>query len=119
MQSFRNLRVWEKSHQLTLDIYAFSKVFPRDEMFGLTSQMRRASASVGMNIAEGCCRKGDIEMARFLQMAMGSASELEYQLVLAHDLNYLRNPAYERLSIQVVEVKRMLSSLMQKVKAVN
>lgn len=119
MRSFRNLRVWEKSHQLTLDIYAFSKVFPRDEMFGLTSQMRRASASVGMNIAEGCCRKSDTEMARFLQMAMGSASELEYQLVLAHDLNYLRNPAYERLSIQVVEVKRMLSSLMQKVKAVN
>ena len=62
-------------------------------MFGLTSQMRRASASVGMNIAEGCCRKGDAEMARFLQMAMGSASELEYQLLLARDLEYLHNPA--------------------------
>jgi len=85
MQSFRTLRVWEKSHRLTLDIYASSKAFPRDEMYGLTSQMRRASASVGMNIAEGCCRKGNIEMGRFLQMAMGSASELEYQLLLAHD----------------------------------
>ena len=119
MQSFRNLRVWEKSHKLTLDIYASSKAFPRDEMFGLTSQMRRASTSIGMNIAEGCCRKGDAEMARFLQIAMGSASELEYQLLLAHDLEYLHNPGYERLTVQVVEVKRMLSSLMQKVKGVN
>jgi four helix bundle protein len=119
MQGFRNLRVWEKSHRLTLDIYAFSKAFPREEMFGLTSQMRRASASIGMNIAEGCCRKGDVEMGRFLQIAMGSASELEYQLLLAHDLDYLRNSAYEQLAVQVVDVKRMLSSLMQKVKAVN
>ena len=119
MQSFRNLRVWEKAHRLTLDVYASSKAFPRDEMFGLTSQMRRASASIGMNIAEGCCRKGDVEMVRFLQIAMGSASELEYQFVLAHDLEYLHNPNYECLTAQVVEVKKMLSSLMQKVKTVN
>jgi len=88
-------------------------------MYGLTSQMRRSSASIGMNIAEGCCRKGNIEMGRFLQIAMGSASELEYQLLLAPDLEYLQNPDYEKLSTQAVEVKRMLSSLMQKVKAVN
>ena len=119
MQGFRNLRVWEKSHRLTLDVYASTKAFPRDEMFGLTRQMRRASASIGMNVAEGCCRKGDTEMARFLQIAMGSASELEYQFLLAHDLEYLHNSAYERLTVQVVEVKKMLSSLMQKVKAVN
>ncbi len=119
MQSFRSLRVWEKSHRLTLDVYTSSKAFPREEMYGLTSQMRRASASMGMNIAEGCCRKGSAEMARFLQMAMGSASELEYQLLLAHDLEYLQNPEYGRLAAQTVEVKRMLSSLMQKVKAVN
>ena len=119
MQSFRNLKVWEKSHRLTLDVYAASKAFPRDEIFGLTSQMRRASASIGMNIAEGCCRKGDAEMARFLQMAMGSASELEYQFLLAHDLEYLPNPAYECLTLQVVEVKKMLSSLVQKVKVCN
>jgi len=116
VQSFRNLRVWEKSHELTLDIYSSSKALPREEMYGLTSQMRRSSASIGMNIAEGCCRKGDAEMGRFLQMAMGSASELEYQLLLAHDLQYLQNPSYERLTAQVVEVKKMLSSLMQKVK---
>ncbi len=119
MQSFRNLRVWEKSHQLTLDIYASSKVFPRDEIFGLTSQMRRSSASIGMNIAEGCCRKGDAEMGRFLQIAMGSASELEYQLLLAHDLNYLPDHGYESLTSRVTEVKKMLSSLMQKVKGLN
>jgi four helix bundle protein len=119
VQSFRSLRVWEKSHRLTLDIYASSKTFPREEIYGLVSQMRRASSSIGMNIAEGCCRKGSAEMARFLQIAMGSASELEYQLLLAHDLDYLRNPEYERLATQAVEVKRMLSSLMQKVKAVN
>ena len=119
MQSFRNLRVWEKSHRLTLDVYSLSKGFPRDEMYGLTSQMRRASSSIGMNIAEGCCRKGDIEMAQFLQIAMGSASELEYELLLAHDLNYLPDPGYERLVAQVVEVKRMLSSPVQKVKAVS
>jgi len=119
MQSFRSLRVWEKAHRLTLDIYSSSKLFPREEMYGLTSQMRRASASIGMNIAEGCCRKGNVEMARFLQMAMGSASELEYQLLLAHDLDYLQDLEYEKLSAQAVEVKRMLSSLTQKVKAVN
>ena len=120
MQSFRSLRVWEKAHKLTLDVYTSSKTFPREEMYGLTSQMRRrASASIGMNIAEGCCRKGSVEMARFLQIAMGSASELEYQLLLAHDLDYLRNPEHEGLATQAVEVKRMLSSLMQKERVVN
>ena len=119
MQSFRNLRVWEKAHRLTLDVYASSKTFPRDEMFGLTSQMRHASASVGMNLAEGCCRKGDMEMVRFLQIAMGSASELEYQFLLAHDLKYLHNTNYVCLTAQVIEVKKMLSSLMQKVKGIN
>jgi len=112
VQSSRNLQVWEKAHKLTLEVYASSKAFPRDEIFGLTGQMRRASAPMGMNIAEGCCRKGDAEMARFLQMAMGSASELEYQCLLAHDLKYLPDPAYECLSTQIVEVKKMLSSLM-------
>src|SRR5271169_6523965 len=119
MRSFRTLRVWEQSHRLTLDIYASSKTFPRDEVYGLSSQMRRSSASIGMNIAEGCCRKGNVGMARFLQIAMGSAGELEYQLLLAHDLDYLEDPEYERLTTQAVEVKRMLSSLIQKVKAVN
>lgn len=99
-----------------MDVYASSKAFPRDEMFGLTSQMRRAFASIGMNIAEGCRRKGGAELGRFLPIAMGSASELEYHFLSARDLEYLPGPAYERLIAQVIEVKRMLLSLMQKVK---
>ena len=117
MQSFRNLKVWEKAHVVTLDVYQSSKSFPREEMYGLTSQMRRASASIGANIAEGSCRRGDIEFARFLQMAAGSASELEYHLLLARDLKLLQTPDYQRLSGQAVEVKRMLASLMQKLRA--
>jgi four helix bundle protein len=96
-----------------------AKFFREMEIFGLTGQMPRASASIGMNIAEGRCRKGDAEMARFLQIAMGSASELEYQFLLARDLQHLHNAAYECLTAQVVEVKKMLSSLMQKVKTFN
>jgi four helix bundle protein len=117
MQNFRNLKVWEKAHALTLEIYKFSKTFPRDEMYGLTSQMRRASASIGANIAEGSCRRGDVDFARFLQMAAGSASELEYHLLLARDLDLLKMGDYNRLSDEAVEVKRMLASLMQKLRA--
>ena len=117
MQSFRNLKVWEKAHILTLDVYKSSKGFPRDEQYGLTSQMRRSSASIGANIAEGCCRKGDSELGRFLQIAMGSASELEYHLLLARDLEVIKSLDYERLSSEVTEVKRMLASLIHKVRA--
>ena len=116
MQSFRNLKVWEKAHAITLDIYLASRAFPKDELYGLTSQMRRASASVGANIAEGSCRKGDVEFGRFLQIAMGSASELEYHLLLAHDLHILQPLDYERLSDRVIEVKRMLASLIRSVR---
>ncbi len=114
MQSFRNLKVWEKAHGLTLDIYKSSRAFPREEIYGLTSQMRRSSASIGANLAEGTCRKGDVEFGRFVQIAMGSASELEYHLLLAKDLELLKSLDYERLSGEVIEVKRMLASLLVK-----
>jgi four helix bundle protein len=117
MQSFRNLDVWTRAHALTLDIYRTSASFPSEEKYGLTSQMRRSSASVGANIAEGCCRKGDGEFGRFLQIAMGSASELEYHLLLAHDLNFLKAPDYQRLVEDATRVKRMLTSLIQKLRA--
>ena len=117
MQDFRNLKVWERAHTLTLDVYKATKSFPRDEMYGLTSQMRRASVSIGSNIAEGACRRGDVEFARFLQMAAGSASEVEYQLLLARDLELLKSADCERLSHEVVEVKRMLASLVRKLRA--
>jgi len=98
---------------LTLAIYKSSKTFPRDEMYGMTTQMRRASVSIGANIAEGTCRRGDVDFARFLQMAAGSASELKYHLLLARDLEFMEAPEYERLSHEAVEVKRMLASLIK------
>ncbi len=117
MQDFRKLKVWEKAHTLTLDVYKASRSFPREEIYGLTSQMRRASASIGANIAEGTCRRGDTDFARFLQIAVGSASEVEYHLLLARDLKILEASEYERLSTKAVEVKRMLASLLQKLRA--
>ena len=117
MQSFINLKVWEKAHFLALDVYRSSKSFPRDEIYGLTSQMRRAAASIGADIAEGSCRKGDCEFGRFLQIAMGSASELEYHLLLARDLELLKLLDYQRLSGEVIEVKRMLASFIHKLRA--
>jgi four helix bundle protein len=117
VQSFINPKVWEKAHVLTLDVYRSSKSFPRDEIYGLTSQMRRSAASVGANIAEGFCRKGDCEFGRYLQIAMGSASELEYHLLLARDLELLKLLDYQRLSGEVIEVKRMLASFIHKLRA--
>ena len=117
MQNFRKLKVWEKAHTLTLGIYKASRLFPREEMYGLTSQMRRASVSIGANIAERSCRRGDVDFARFLQIAAGSASEVEYHLLLARDLELLEAIDYKRLSDEAVEVKRMPASLMQKLRA--
>ncbi len=114
---FQKLEGLEKAHVLTLDVYKSSKGFPRDELYGLTGQMRRSSASIGANIAEGCCRKGDIELGRFLQIAMGSASELEYQLLLARDLEIMKSLDFQRLSSEVIEVKKMLAALIHKLRA--
>jgi four helix bundle protein len=115
MKDFRSLMVWRKSHQLALAAYRHTGPFPADERFGLTSQIRRSAASVPANIAEGCGRRGNAEFHRFLQMAMGSASEVEYHFLLARDLNYLDAKTHKNLTSQVEEVKRMLSSLLLKV----
>ncbi|MCP4422919.1 MAG: four helix bundle protein [Chloroflexi bacterium] len=116
MRDFRGIRVWEKGHALTLSIYQATKQFPNDEKFGLTSQMRRASASIPTNIAEGSGRHGDAELARFMQISMGSASELEYLLLLSHDLNLLNPQEYRQLTQQTVEVKKMLASFIKKLR---
>ncbi len=116
MRDFRTLKVWEKAHQLTLAVYRATVAFPTQEQYGLTGQMRRASASIPANIAEGCGRDGDAELARFLQIAMGSASELEYHCLLARDLNLLSATDYDRLNNDVIEVKRMLASFIQTLK---
>jgi four helix bundle protein len=86
MKDFKELRVWSKAHDLTVLVYKLTRAFPRDEVYGLTSQVSRSAASIGANIAEGCGRRSDGEMARFLQIARGSASETEYHLLLAKDL---------------------------------
>ena len=116
MQDFRGLKVWEKGHALALAVYKATATFPRTEQYGLTSQIQRAAVSVPANIAEGCGRGGDGELAQFFQVAMGSASELEYHLLLAHDLRLISDDDYDRLSASVSEVKRMLASFIQKVR---
>jgi four helix bundle protein len=114
MKNFRDLSIWQKSHNLALDVYKATGDFPREESYGLTSQIRRASVSIPANIAEGCGRRGDAELGRFLQMSVGSASELEYHLLLAHDLNFLPDEDYFLLDNKVIEVKRMIAVLIKK-----
>ena len=101
---------------VTLDVYRVTKQFPKDELYGLTSQTRRASASIAANIAEGCGRASAADFARFLQIAMGSASELEYHLILARDLQLLTTTDFDRLTTGTIETKRMLTALIQKVR---
>jgi four helix bundle protein len=115
MKNFRDLDVWTKSHVSTLSIYRVTATFPREELYGLTSQMRRCAASIPANIAEGCGRQGDREFRRFLQIAMESASELEYHLLLARDLEFLGPHQFRTLTGQVQEVKKMLSGLIRRV----
>ena len=117
MKDFRQLKVWEKSHQLALAVYKVTAKFPKEELYGLTSQIRRASMSIPTNIAEGCGRNTDAEFARFLQIAMGSASETEYQLLLSHDLGFLTKAQYDPLNTDVTEIKRMLASLLKTLRA--
>ena len=117
MRDFRGLKVWEKAHHLTVAVYEATATFPRNELYGLTSQIRRSCVSIPANIAEGCGRDGDMELARFLQMAMGSASELEYHLLLASDLDLLKASDYDRLRSETIEVKRMLTSFIQMLRA--
>ena len=116
MRDFHQLSVWQKSHQFTLDIYALTRAFPKEELFGLTSQIRRSSSSIATNIAEGCGRGTDADFGRFLQMAMGSASESEYQILLSYDLTSIDENQYKQMNAKVTEIKRMLSSLISKTK---
>lgn len=114
MKDYRTLKVWQKSHKLTLAIYKVTRSFPREELFGLTGQMRRSSSSIPQNIAEGCGRGSDADFARFLQISMGSASELDYEILLSYDLQYLDESNYKYLSKETIEVMKMLTSLIKK-----
>jgi four helix bundle protein len=116
VKDFKDLRVWIKAHELTLDIYRVSRAFPADERFGLTSQLRRAASSIGANLAEGCGRSSDGELHRFLQIARGSASELEYHLLLVRGLKIVSQSDFQALQHQVIEIERMLTSLVQSIR---
>jgi len=114
MQDFRKLKVWQKAHQLALDVFRATEDFPRQQLYTLTSQTQRAVLSVPTNIAEGCGRGSDADFARFATIAMGSASETEYLLLFARDLGFLPKEKHETLEPRVQEIKRMLSALITK-----
>jgi four helix bundle protein len=116
VRNFKDLKVWERSHRLVLDVYDATGSFPSEETFGLTAQLRRCCASIPANIAEGCGRSGEAELARFMLISMGSTSELEYHLLLARDLGYLSAKHYQELLQEVSEVKRMLSTFITKLR---
>jgi four helix bundle protein len=115
MKDFRSLQVWNKAHALTLNCYKATGAFPKSETYGITSQIRRSAASVAANIAEGCGKRGNGDFQRFLGIAAGSASEVEYHFLLARDLGLLHDDQYRSLDAAVVEIKRMLASLIIKV----
>ena len=119
MQDYKKLRVWEKAHALTLAVYRITKEFPKDELFGLTSQLRRASFSIGANIAEGSGRSSKHEFNHFISYAIGSASEVEYFLLLAKDLRYISADEYTKVEDSANEIKRTLISLSKRIKQSN
>lgn len=116
MRDFHKLKVWERAHSLTLKVYLATQGFPREELYGLTSQMRRSSASIPTNIAEGCGRDSKAETIQFFNMSAGSSSELEYQLILARDLHYMDEVNYSALSSELIDVRRMLIGFIQRLK---
>lgn len=117
VKDFHELKVWQKAHQLTLAIYQITAMFPREELYGLTSRLRRCRSSIPANLAERRGRNGDAEFARFCSIAMGSASELEYHLLLAKDLKLIKPKDHTELSQRATELKRMLTALLQKLNA--
>ena len=115
MRDFKKLKVWQRSHQLVLDIYKSTEKFPKIELYGLTSLIRRSAVSIPSNIAEGCGKEGQAEFARYLRIAMGSANELEYQLILSHDLQYLTAEVFETLIDEVNQLKKMLVTFVKRI----
>ena len=116
MGDFKKLKVWQKSHQLALEVYKATAAFPAQERYGLTGQLRRASASIPANIAEGCGRGTDNELGRYVRISLGSSTELEYHLLLARDLGHLPRSEYDLLSTATMEVQNMLAGLSRKVR---
>ena len=116
MRDFKKYDIQKLSHELTLEIYLISNTFPKEEIYGLTSQIRRSSSSIPTNISEGCGRDSDTEFNRFLTIALGSASETEYLIILANDLNYLEDNQAKILIEKVNIIKRKTHQLKHKLK---
>ena len=117
MKDFRDLQIWTRSHAITLEIYRLTQQFPKSETYGLVNQMRRSASSIPTNIAEGCGRNSDKDFARFLDHNMGSGSELEYQLILSHELGYISSEAFTATSSELTEIKRMLNAFIQRLRS--
>ncbi len=117
MQNYKELKVWEKVHLFTLQVYESTKLFSKEELYGLTTLLRRSASSIPANIAEGCGKKGNQEFAHFLNIALGSANESEYFPILSKDLTYLKIVNFEILFSIINEVKTMLIALIAKVRA--
>jgi four helix bundle protein len=116
MGDFKKLDVWQAAHLLACEVYRNTGTFPKTEAYGLTSQLRRSAASIAANIAEGCGRSGDIELARFVRISLGSATELEYHLLLSRDIGLLDDGTYTRLSAQARRIQGMLAGLKRALK---
>ncbi len=114
MRVFQELKIWQRSHEFTLRIYESTKTFPKEELYGLTSQMRRSASSIPTNIAEGCGKNSNPDFARFINIAMGSAAELEYQLILSKDLQYISERDFDSLYNELVEIRRMINTFIRK-----
>jgi len=110
MRDFRELDIWKNSHALVLKVYKLSQQFPDSEKFGLTSQIRRSSQSIPTNIAEGCGRNTANQLIHFCQISLGSAYELDYQLLLAKDLKYIENELYENLFKESTVLKKQIAA---------
>jgi four helix bundle protein len=117
VKNYRELKVWQRSHALTLSLYRITKKFPKDEMFALTAQLRRAASSIPANIAEGCGRDGDAELKRFLTIALGSACEVDYFILLATELGYIPVSETTPIADEILGIRRMLGTFIQKLKA--
>lgn len=108
MRNFLTLEIWKRSHLLTLKIYKLTKSFPKSEIYGLTSQMRRSPSSIPTNIAEGCGRNTNPQFAHFLQIVSGSCSEIQYQLILSKDLSYISEEIFKELHSEIVEIRKII-----------
>ena len=116
MQDYHRLTMWQRSHQLAINIYKITKQFPPEELYGQTNQIRRAVASIPANIAEGCGRNSRAELAQFLNIAAGSASEVEYEILLAKDTGYLSTDQYEFLAKEISEIRSMIKKYMSQLR---